>query len=138
MQGSTSVSLRPLTSVLPPGPRMPGLLGLLGWMRRPTQSFDELFRRYGDVYTLKLIIHDWDDERAAAILRTCRRAMGDHGTLLILDAVVPPGVAGTSAEFVQALRRDVNMMAWTGGLERTAEEFGELLAAAGFRLARDA
>jgi hypothetical protein len=90
----------------------------------------------GDVYTLKLIIHDWDDERAVAILRSCRRAMGDQGRLLILDTVVPPGVAGTSAEFVQALRRDVNMMAWTGGLERSAEELGALLAAAGFRLAR--
>jgi hypothetical protein len=62
--------------------------------------------------------------------------MGDRGTLLILDTVVPPGVAGRSAEFVQALRKDVNMMAWTGGRERTAEEFGALLAAAGFRLAR--
>jgi hypothetical protein len=90
----------------------------------------------GDVYTLKLILHDWDDERAAAILRNCRRAMGERGTLLILDTVVPPGVAGASGEFVQALRRDVNMMAWTGGRERTAEQLGALLAAAGFRLAR--
>jgi predicted O-methyltransferase YrrM len=90
----------------------------------------------GDVYTLKLIIHDWDDERAAAILRTCRRAMGEGSTLLILDSVVPSGLAGSSAEFVQALRRDVNMMAWTGGLERTAEEFRALLETSGFQLVR--
>jgi hypothetical protein len=90
----------------------------------------------GDVYTLKLIIHDWDDEPATAILRTCRRAMQGGSTLLLLDGVVPFGPAGTSAEFVQALRRDVNMMAWTGGLERTVEQFRALLEAAGFELER--
>lgn len=87
-------------------------------------------------YTLKLSVHDWDDERAVSVLRNCRRAMGDLGTRVILDTVVPSGVAGTSAEFIQALRRDVSMMVLTGGRKRTAEEFGALLAAAGFRLAR--
>jgi hypothetical protein len=99
-------------------------------------DFFEAVPAGGDVYTLKFIVHDWDDERAAAILRTCRRAIGAGGTLLILETVVPAGAAGPSAEFVTALRRDVNMMAWTGGRERTAEEFGVLLDAAGFRLER--
>lgn len=32
-----------------------------------------------DVYILKRVIHDWDDERAARILENCRRAMRSHG-----------------------------------------------------------
>jgi hypothetical protein len=31
----------------------------------------------GDVYTLRNIIHDWEDDRAIVILMTFRRAMGD-------------------------------------------------------------
>ena len=90
----------------------------------------------GDLYTLKMILHDWDDERAGAILRNCRRAMGERGRLLIVDTVVPPGPATQSPEFAVACGRDLNMMAWTGGRERTAEEFRELLDAAGLRLLR--
>jgi hypothetical protein len=29
----------------------------------------------GDIYVLKHIIHDWDDDRAREILCRCRRAM---------------------------------------------------------------
>ena len=29
----------------------------------------------GDAYVLKDIVHDWDDDRAMAILRNCRRVM---------------------------------------------------------------
>lgn len=38
---------------LPPGPRTPGVLALLAFMRRPTESLEEDFRRYGDLYTIK-------------------------------------------------------------------------------------
>ena len=33
----------------------------------------------GDAYLLKHVIHDWNDDRATAILRNCRRAMGADG-----------------------------------------------------------
>jgi hypothetical protein len=90
----------------------------------------------GDVYTLKWILHDWDDERAAAILHTCRGAMGERGALLVLEHVMPDGPAARNPECFDACRADLDMMAWTGGRERTADEFRALLGAAGFHLRR--
>jgi hypothetical protein len=46
-----------------------------------------------DAYILKWVIHDWGDERAVAILRNCRAAMGPNGTLLLAETVIPPGDA---------------------------------------------
>jgi hypothetical protein len=45
----------------------------------------------GDVYVLKSVIHDWDDDRAVVILANCRRAMHPAGTLLLIERVIPPG-----------------------------------------------
>jgi len=90
----------------------------------------------GDVYTLTRILHDYDDERAAAILRTCRRAMAAHGVVLVMDRVIRSGPATRTPESFEAHRADVTMMVWTGGLERTAEEFRALFEAAGLRLRR--
>ena len=90
----------------------------------------------GDLYTMKWILHDWDDARAAAILRTCRRAMGERSTLLVIDRVLPTAITAASTESFDACRADLMMMVWTGGVERTAEEFGTLFETAGFRVAR--
>lgn len=83
-----------------------------------------------DAYVLKSIIHDWDDEQAVAILRTCRSAMTDGAKLLLVEGVIRPGNAPDPAKFM-----DLLMLVMNGGRERTAEDFGRLLAAAGFRLA---
>jgi ubiquinone/menaquinone biosynthesis C-methylase UbiE len=85
----------------------------------------------GDAYVLKWIIHDWDDERSVAILKNCRRAMAENGRLLIIEAVIPPGNEPSFGKFM-----DLNMLVMTGGRERTEAEFGDLLAAAGFKLTR--
>jgi hypothetical protein len=34
----------------------------------------------GDVYVMKVILHDWDDRTSIDILRTCRRAMSATAT----------------------------------------------------------
>ncbi len=84
----------------------------------------------GDTYILKKVIHDWDDERAVAILKNCHRAMPEQGRLLVVELVVPPG---NDPSFAKLL--DVLMLVWTpGGKERTEAEYGALLAAAGFKL----
>ncbi|AGA27750.1 methyltransferase [Singulisphaera acidiphila] len=85
----------------------------------------------GDIYTLKWIIHDWDDAQSVAILKNCHRAMARGGRLLLVEAVIPPRNEPSFGKFM-----DLNMLVMTGGRERTAEEFRVLLAAAGFRLAR--
>jgi orsellinic acid C2-O-methyltransferase len=91
--------------------------------------------RGGDAYILKHVIHDWDDERALAILKNCHRAMADGGKLLIVEGVYPPRIE-QSLEARGAAANDVNMLVNTGGRQRSEAEFRALYEAAGFRLTR--
>jgi hypothetical protein len=84
-----------------------------------------------DAYMMKHIIHDWDDERAARILKNINQAMAEDGKVLIVEVVVPEG---NEPHYSKLL--DLEMLASPGGVERTAQEYRELLAAAGFRLTR--
>jgi hypothetical protein len=84
-----------------------------------------------DAYILKLIIHDWDDEAALGILRSCRRAVRRDGTLLIIDSVLKPSNQPDLGKF-----RDLNMLVVSGGRERTEAEFATLLGQADFSLTR--
>jgi hypothetical protein len=86
----------------------------------------------GDTYLLKWIVHDWDDTRAATILRNCRQAMGPLSKVLLVEGVIAAGCA--SAEHAQGLWDDVLMMVLLGGRERTAEQYERLLDTAGLRL----
>ena len=84
---------------------------------------------------MKHVIHDWPDDRAAEILRTCRRAMAPGAKLLILEGLYPPRV-DTSPASRGAAANDVNMLVCTGGRQRSEDEFRALYAAAGFVLTR--
>ena len=84
-----------------------------------------------DGYIMKHIIHDWDDERSIEILQSIRRAINDDGKLLIVEAVVPEG---NEPHYSKLL--DLEMLVSPGGVERTVDEYRELLASAGFRLTR--
>jgi orsellinic acid C2-O-methyltransferase len=88
-----------------------------------------------DVYVLKHVIHDWDDDKAIAILRNCRRAMGRDGTLLVLEGVYPPRI-DRSLDSRGAAMNDVNMLVCTGGRQRSEAGFRALYEAAGFTLTR--
>ena len=92
----------------------------------------------GDAYLLSWILHDWDDETALRILRNCRAAMDNDARLLLVELVVPAADDRASAPGVTRLvkQTDLEMLAVVGGRERTAAEYRELLAQAGFRLAR--
>ncbi|WP_119391857.1 methyltransferase [Taklimakanibacter lacteus] len=85
----------------------------------------------GDLYVLKKVIHDWDDERSEAILRNCRKAMPSNGKVLLAETLVPPGDQPSQIKYV-----DVVMLAVTGGLERTEAQYASLFAAAGLKLNR--
>lgn len=85
----------------------------------------------GDVYVMKWIIHDWEDEKAIAILKNCRSQMQPNGRLIVVDCVVPEG---DQPDFSKTF--DLNMLVMTGGKERTEAEFDQLFAAAGFKLLR--
>jgi hypothetical protein len=85
----------------------------------------------GDAYVLSHIIHDWDEAQCLTILRHCHRAMGPEGCLLLVETVLPPGDAPHPGKLL-----DLLMLTVPGGVERTADEYTALLAAASFRLTR--
>lgn len=88
-----------------------------------------------DAYILKHVIHDWPDDRAITVLRSCRHAMGPSGRLLIVEGVYPPRVDQSLASS-GAAKNDVNMLVNTGGRQRSEAEFQALYEAAGFTLVR--
>lgn len=94
-------------------------------------NFFETVPDGGDVYFLSNIIHDWDDERALRILRSCRAAMTPAAALLLLETILPEHGRPS-----QAAMGDVNMMVMLTGRERTEEQYRKLLAAADLRLTR--
>jgi len=83
-----------------------------------------------DVYLLKGIIHDWNDEAALKILKNCRRAIHPDGRLLVVEAVLT-----RSTDPATALM-DMLMMVLTSGRERTESEFRSLLQEASFSMAQ--
>lgn len=85
----------------------------------------------GDLYVMRRVIHDFDDDRAVEILSTVRRHMPRGSTMLLLESVVP---AGNTPHFAKTL--DLDMLLFVGGRERTGRQFGTLLDRAGFRITR--
>jgi SAM-dependent methyltransferase len=88
-----------------------------------------------DAYIIKHVIHDWNDDRATAILRNIHRAMRPQGKLLIAEGVYPPRI--DQSDLARgAAANDVNMLVCTGGRQRSEVEFRSLQAGAGFKLTR--
>jgi hypothetical protein len=84
-----------------------------------------------DCYALRLVIHDWDDDEAATILRRCREGITDGGRLLIFEIVMPDSDVPHPAKGM-----DWVMLSCVTGQERTEAEYAELLERSGFRLKR--
>jgi ubiquinone/menaquinone biosynthesis C-methylase UbiE len=81
-----------------------------------------------DVYMMKHIIHDWNDEESIQIMSNIARAARPGARLLLVEAVVEdedvPSLTGLM---------DLNMLAMTTGRERTAAEYAELMERSGFK-----
>ena len=88
----------------------------------------------GDVYVLKSVLHDWDDDRCVDILRTCRAAMDEAARVVIVELILRERMT-PSAPMLSAALLDLIMLAYAGGRERTEAEFAQLLDRAGLRLA---
>jgi hypothetical protein len=85
----------------------------------------------GDLYLLKQILHDWNDEECVRILRSIRAAISDRGRLAVIEYLLPEAPLPHSG-----FAMDVHMMVLSTGQERTLSEYVSLFAAAGFELAR--
>src|SRR5262245_55363580 len=81
-----------------------------------------------DAYSLKLILHDWNDEECVEILSNLRRAASGRGHVFVIEHAVPPhDVAHFSKLY------DIQMMCWGNGRERTETEYVRLLETAGWK-----
>lgn len=85
----------------------------------------------GTVYLLARVLHDWNDEQAAVILKNCRAAMGSDAKLLIFDGVIKPGNEPDLFKL-----SDVHMLVLLDGKERDEGQWRSLLRATGFHLER--
>jgi hypothetical protein len=94
-------------------------------------SFFEAVPEGGDAYIMRVVIHDWEDNEAIAILRTCRRTMKEVAKLILIERIVAPANEIPATKF-----GDLNMLVMPGGRERTREEFSDLFAKSGFELSR--
>lgn len=82
-----------------------------------------------DMYLLKRIFHNWNDEQCLAILAACRAGMRPGGQAIIIDAIVPDGDAAHDGK-----NMDFMMLGALSGKERTAAELAALVTRGGFRL----
>jgi O-methyltransferase domain/Dimerisation domain len=105
--------------------------GLENRVETSAGSFFDTIPPGGDAYVMKAILHDWDDDKAIEILRSCSRAMSPTATLVVIERVIGPPNQIPEAKF-----SDLNMLVSHGALERTREEFDDLFAKGGFRLDR--
>jgi len=92
-------------------------------------NFLESIPKDFDAYLMKSIIHDWEDEKALAILKNCRASINKNGKLLIIDAVISRDNAPHRGKW-----KDLMMMVVYGSKERTEQEFQNLLRDSGFKL----
>jgi hypothetical protein len=90
-----------------------------------------------DVYMLKHVLHGYTDDKAVAILRLCRAVVPPAGSLLVIEFVLPDVVSAPMPELAGRFMSDLNMMAVTGGRERSEREWRQLMEEAGFTLARN-
>lgn len=84
-----------------------------------------------DAYVLKLIMHDWDDESCARILRNVAEKLEPGGRVIAVDAVLPP--LGDVSDVPTKLL-DINMMLLLPGKERTRVEWEALYRGAGLAI----
>lgn len=81
----------------------------------------------GDLYVLKAVLLDWDDDQALRILANCHAAAAPSATLWVIEALLPEPPA---TSWVNLL--DINTHVLLGGRDRTLSEYRALLTRAGF------
>jgi hypothetical protein len=78
-------------------------------------------------YLLSGVIHDWDDDAAARILRRCADAAAGTGKVFLVDHVGEErGMADTEG--------DLRMLCYVRGRERTLDQLGELAGSVGLEI----
>jgi O-methyltransferase len=89
-----------------------------------------------DVYAMKHVLHGYNDDVAVKLLKNCRAVIPPEGVLLVIEFVLPDAISQPNPALEIHAMSDLNMMAVTGGKERSAVEWKPLLAAGGFEMRR--
>ena len=105
-------------------------LGVADRVERVGGNFFESVPAGGDLYLLKHILHDWNDEECVRILHCVRGSMSPAGRVAVVEM---PLIERGGAPFAALL--DINMMVCLTGKERTSTEYAELFRRAGLEMA---
>jgi hypothetical protein len=89
-----------------------------------------------DVYAMKHVLHGYNDDVAIELLKNCRTVIPPDGALLVIEFVLPDAISQPNPALEIHAMSDLNMMAVTGGKERSAAEWKPLLDAGGFEMRR--
>ena len=84
-----------------------------------------------DLYLLKHVLHDWNDDEAVAILKRCRESIHPGGKIVVVELLL-----GEMGEPAMGPLMDLNMMVMLTGRERTLDEFRRLIEKAGFHFSK--
>ncbi|XP_024540559.1 desmethylxanthohumol 6'-O-methyltransferase isoform X1 [Selaginella moellendorffii] len=98
----------------------PGVEHIAGDMFESVPKGDAIYMQ-----NLQKVLHNWNDEKAKAVLKNCYNALPVGGKIIIVDHIFDPHQKAV-------VDQDLGMLVFTGGKQRSASEWRELLASQGF------
>lgn len=105
--------------------------GVAGRCTIENGSYFESVPSGGDAYILKHTLHDFTESQILAVLKNIRDAISADGALFVIEYVL----TGNNTRHIGNII-DLWLMLMLGAKERTSAQYAELLASAGFKLAR--
>lgn len=120
-------------SVIEKARRMLIANGVLERCRLVAGDFRRAVPRGGDVYVLRNVLHDWDDSTAVRILQATRRAMKPIARLLVIQRAIADATP-TNPTMRGMVENDLMQLVYSGGRERSEEDYRALLKAAGLEV----
>jgi ubiquinone/menaquinone biosynthesis C-methylase UbiE len=102
-----------------------------GLEQRMTGTEGNFFKHVpsADLYLVKFVLHDWDDQACRKILRNIRRAMNPGARVVIVEMIV-------THDSITATLMDLAMMTSFTGREREEDDFTHLLEATELKIDR--
>jgi hypothetical protein len=84
------------------------------------------------LYLIKHVLHDWDDDNVVSILSAIAGAMTAKATLVVIEGLMDTGSAVTNPQFLHT--RNIEQRVWTEGRVRSSSEWRALCGKAGLEI----
>jgi trans-aconitate methyltransferase len=112
--------------------------GVLDRVRIVEGSFFDTVPGDGDLYVLCRVLHNWTDMHALQLLRQLHASMAPGARLVVAETLLadPLTQDGQEAGATRSRMVDLLMLVMLEGRDRTASEYCNLLASAGFQVVR--